>query len=468
MSHVVRQDIDALNAQIIVTLTADDYGKKIQDQIKKYSKNAQMKGFRPGKVPEGLIKKMYGKAFLVEIVNEGTSEQLNKFMESQKDTKFLGQPIMAQDQAQLSLSLDNPKDIITKFDIGIEPEFELEGLDKTTELSYYEVQISENLVDEEVARIRKQAATEQELQQIKYENDYITLGVTFNKDGEIKENSFGILAQDLTPEARKTLNTKFVGDKFMFNLYNLEQESTDDNVKTYFLGLAKDETAAELGTDFEIEIKQIMNRKEADLNQAFFDQYFGEGVVNNETQMREFVRRMLASQQYLSMVNSLLFRDFQNSMMEKNNIELPEAFLKRWLTTVDEKNTAEVVESGFEGFANNLKWSIVRRKIAERANIRITEEELQEYYRMRVRGYLGGQENAELENMLLERTMQDEKQWNDLIEDFITESVFGYARTQISLVPNPISAQDFDVLVAKLTGEGANVEELVAEEVDAE
>lgn len=472
MSHVVRQDIDALNAQIIVTLTADDYGKKIKDQIKKYSQNAQIKGFRPGKTPPSLIQKMYGKSFMVDIVNNEINEHLSKFMEAHKEVMFMGQPILSLEQEPMSLSLENPKDVVTRFDIGIEPVFELQGLDESTKLSFFDVQVPDSLVEEEVARIRKQAATEQTLNSIKYENDYITVNVVFEKDGETKENSFGILAQDLTEEARAVFNTKVVGNKFTFNLYNLEQESTDDNVKTYFLGLTKEDDVTELGTDFEIEIKSIMNRKEADLDQAFFDKYFGEGQVSSEEEMYKIIRQVIFQQQYLGTVEGLLFRDLQQVLMEKNPIELPQAFLKRWLMSVDKKNTPELVEADFDKFAENLKWTIIRRKIIAAANIQVTDEGLRNYYKMRVRGYLGGVENEQLENMMADRLMEDEKQFNDLLEDFLTDAAFNYARLKVELIPLPISAEEFKTLTAALSNKNNADEEgepleVVAEEIGA-
>lgn len=472
MSHVVRQDIDALNAQIIVTLTADDYGKKVKDQIKKYSQNAQIKGFRPGKTPPGLIQKMYGKSFMMEIINNEISERLNKFLEENRDTKLIGQPILAENQPSVNFSLDNMKDVVTTFDIGIEPEFELQGLDKSTELSYFEVQIPENLVDEEVARIRKESLTQRDLERIESENDYMTLAIEFEHNGETKSNSFGILAQDLTEEARNVFNTKVVGDKFTFNLYNLEQESTDDNVKTYFLGLMKDDDVTGLGTDFEINIQSITNRKEADLNQEFFDKYFGEGQVSNEEEMRTIIRRVIASQKYMGTVDVLLFQDLRKLLLERNAITLPEAFLKRWLRTVDKKNTPKLIAEEFDAFIKSLQWSIIRRKIVEAANVEVTHEGLRNYYKMRIRQYLGGVQNEQIEEMMADRTMADEKQVNDLVEDFLTDAAYSYARLNVTLKPTPISVEEFEALTANLRKENEAIEaeepqEVVAEEIGA-
>jgi trigger factor len=451
MSQVVRQDIDALNAQIIVTLSASDYGKKIQDQIKKYSKNAQIKGFRPGKTPIALVKKMLGKSFMIDIINDEVSEALTKYLETNKEFAYLGQPILAEKQEPMSLDIDNLKDVVTKFDVGLEPQIELQGLNKDTVLPFYSIIVDEELVDEEVRKIRKNSSTEHHLEQIESETDYISLTVVFSKDGEERDHTFGILAEDLTEDARALLDTKKVGDMFMYNLYNLENESTDDNVKTYFLGLEKNADVSGLGTEFELILKSITNRKVPELNQAFFDQYFGENAVTSEEEMRAVLRHSLVAQKYAGHIDALLFRNLQEMLIEKNSFELPEAFLKRWLLTADEKNTPQTIENEFDAFLANLRWTLIRRKIVELSKVKVTKEILLNYYKARIRSYLGGIENPEVENMLANRVMEDEKQANDLIEDYLTDVVFNYTRHHVTLVPDPISAEDFDAMIAKMT-----------------
>ncbi len=468
MSHVVRQDIDAVNAQIVVTLTADDYGKKIKDQIKNYSKNAQIKGFRPGKAPIEVIKKMYGKSLMVDIVNNEVSKHLHQYLDNNKDTAFIGQPIFSLDQEPMDLSLEAPKDVVVRFDIGLAPQFELQGLDKNTTLDFYDVLIAEEKIDEEVAKIRKDAATFYTLERIEADSDYISLRLSFEKDGETKNNSFGILAEDLTPEAREVLNTKQVGDTFTFNLYNLEQESTDDNVKAYFLGLSKEDDASALGTDFDLTVESISNRKEAELDQAFFDKYFGEGNVSNETDMRAVVKQAIVHNLYLPNVNSLIYRNLQQVLMDKNQLELPEAFLKRWLATTNEKNTPELLDEEFPHFIKSLKWSMIRQKIAEQGQIKVTDEELREFYKSRIRQYLGGNENKELEELLANQIMEDENKYNELLEDFLTNATFSYAASQVTLVPNPIEEVEFKALIAALSAKGQDAEsqEVLAEEIE--
>ena len=64
--NITRENIDELNGVIKLSIVPADYDAAVNDVLKDYRKKAQIPGFRPGKVPAGLVKKMYGKAVLLK------------------------------------------------------------------------------------------------------------------------------------------------------------------------------------------------------------------------------------------------------------------------------------------------------------------------------------------------------------------------------------------------------------------
>ena len=69
--------------------------------------------------------------------------------------------------------------------------------------------------------------------------------------------------------------------------------------------------------------------------------------------------------------------DIKKLALEKTEFALPEEFLKKWLLKVNEKTTEEQIEKEFDNFRKDLKWQLIRNKVARDNEIKITEEELQ-------------------------------------------------------------------------------------------
>ena len=82
--NITKENVDELNAILKITLDEEDYTERVEKVLKDYRKTATMPGFRPGKVPAGLIKKLYGTPVIVEEVNKLISESITKYMVDEK------------------------------------------------------------------------------------------------------------------------------------------------------------------------------------------------------------------------------------------------------------------------------------------------------------------------------------------------------------------------------------------------
>jgi trigger factor len=198
--------------------------------------------------------------------------------------------------------------------------------------------------------------------------------------------------------------------------------------------------------------------------------------------MREAIRRGL-SINFNGQADALLLRDIQDGLIAANTFDMPEGFLKRWLRTQNEKNTEESIEAGFDAFTQNLRWTLIRSKIAKSSNVEISDEDLINYYVARIRGYLGGMAgNDELIQSLVERVTKDEKQMSELYEEVLTEKTFEAMKSRVNIVDKPIGEEEFNSIMAAAQyeaakargelkeGDGAtdSAEEVEVEEVEAE
>jgi trigger factor len=450
MPTTVRHDIDALNVQLVITLPAEEYSKKVNKDINRYAQRAQIKGFRPGKAPVSLVRSMYGESFLMDTINNGIQEELNRYL-NENPINMLGQPILSEDQEKLSLSLDKPQDVVSKFDIGLAPVLDLKGLDKSTVVNTYEVAVDEEAFNKVVEDLSARMANRNPVEDSIQENDYVTFQI--EEIGGTIENQFSVLPQDLTESAQAVVYGLKKGDKFNYNPFNFENNSTDKHVKVHFLGIKESDNVSE-DARFELEVVDVVRVEKLTWGQAWFDKYFGEGVVTDEAEARQRVVETI-SEQHRSNIDALFFREVQDTLMANNDIQLPDAFLKRWLVVADEKNTPEAVEREYDAFAGNLRWSIIRSAIQRQGNISPTIDDMRAFYGQRLMGYLGGMNmpGINMDNFLKDmtnRVLNDEKQAQDLYDEVLSQQVFDFTRLAVSLNKKSVTADEFNAIIAEV------------------
>src|SRR5664279_943203 len=97
--NITRENIDDLNAVLKVKIEKADYEEKVETVLKDYRKKAAIKGFRPGMVPIGLVKKMYGRAVEIDEINKVVTENIQKYITDEK-LEILGDPMPKEDEKE--------------------------------------------------------------------------------------------------------------------------------------------------------------------------------------------------------------------------------------------------------------------------------------------------------------------------------------------------------------------------------
>ena len=121
--NITRENIDDLNAVLKVKIEKADYEEKVEKVLRDYRKKANIKGFRPGMVPIGLIKKMYGNAVKIDEINKAVSENIQKYLTDEK-IEILGDP-MPRTMIRKRLILKPRNDFDFSFELGLTPAFDL-------------------------------------------------------------------------------------------------------------------------------------------------------------------------------------------------------------------------------------------------------------------------------------------------------------------------------------------------------
>lgn len=460
MPEVVRTDIDRLNAVITVTIPRSDYEPKLEKELNKYRHSATLKGFRKGKAPLNMIKKLVGPSFLLDTINDLMSKAVTDFL-TEDDTPLLGQPMPSPDTAKYDFHLDKLEDYVFKFDIGLEPQIELQGLTPDTTLTQIELEVTDEMLNEELEHLRlrngESASIDEDIQM----EDMIELLLREYEGDDLKEggieNTAFILVKDMTEETQQIVLGLKKGDALRVDIRNLEPDRDDAFIREFFLGLGKD-SEQPFNDTFEAVIMDVKRVQPEEMNETFFDYYFGEGVVSNVAEAKDKLRQFY-KEQNAEKENDLFYGELQMYLFEKNPIELPDAFLKRWMLFSDEEATQQKVEAEYPNFSFSLKWSILRNKLFELLHIKSTRELVLEFYKDSVRRRYG-LDDAVLDQ-LAKPILNDEKMFNRYQDELLHKLMIEGVKNYVKVETKQVTSEEYKALVQSINERFERLREIV-------
>ena len=140
-----------LIAKIQIDIEKADYADEVTKALKDYQHKAAVPGFRQGKVPFGMIQKMYGASVTFDKLNKKVSEALNNHIIENK-IDAIGYPLP-------DLEKEQPADPETQetmsffFEVGLKPQVNVNLGDIT--MDYYNIKASEKELDATITRIQE-------------------------------------------------------------------------------------------------------------------------------------------------------------------------------------------------------------------------------------------------------------------------------------------------------------------------
>ena len=452
---ITQEKIADLKSLVKINLTKEDYEPKVNTAIKKLQKKADMKGFRPGMVPMPVVKKMYGNSVLAEEINNELNDQMWKYIQD-NNLNILGQPIPAPEQPLLDIDINNMQEVNFTYEVGHAPDFDLSYIDRGPTFTKYKIEVSEQMIDEEVERIRKRFAT-YEYPDTVGSNDILSLTIEeLNEDGSLKEGGVStvssIMADLMKPEHRADFLSLKKHESITKNAWDLMDRDREGIAKN-ILNLTDLTKMDEVGNSFKMTLNNITRSKSAEMDEAFFKKVYGEGGVTTETEMRDKIKGELES--YLDgQSDGFLVNDLYKGIMDHVDFPLPDDFMKRWLKVANEKKiTEEEIEKDYPKFSKQLRWDLITRRIIRENDIKNTAEELQERARMQtiqqLYGYglrdLGGDWIQEF----MDKQLKDKKYMDQVNDQLLTDKVMFAIKAKVKLDTKPISMEDFKAMADK-------------------
>ncbi|GAB3236507.1 trigger factor [Hymenobacter seoulensis] len=427
---------DQLNAILTVNLTEADYAPTVESKLKEYSKKAQIKGFRPGKVPVTLVRKMYGKGILVEEINGLLSKSVDDYIK-ENNLKILGEPL----PVPTDVDFDTQKDYTFQFELGLLPEFELPA-DQSVNVDRHKVELDENTLKETYEQLERQFGETSEPETAEA-GDYIS-GKLKKADEEGEGRVVLLPTNKLKNDADKFVGAK-TDDVISFDLKNAFDG--DAAAISSFSGMSKEEAEGVEG-EYTLTVGKIQRSAPAEFNQELFDKVFGKDIVTSKEDFDEKVRSTV-QENYDRESDNLVNRQIIDKMLESTTIEIPKEFFKKWLVRANNgKLTPEQVEEHYEDYEKELKWSLIRNKVVEAQELKVSNDEIVDRTMQKILGQFNMEMTPEMEESIrgfADNFLRQEngKNYVNEYEAILAEKVLENLRGKVVVNDNPISAEDF-------------------------
>lgn len=446
--NITRQNIDDLNAILKVEIVKIDYQDKVANVLKDYRKKANIKGFRPGMVPIDLIRKMYGKAIKIDEINKIVSENIHKYLTDEK-IEILGDPLPKTDEENI-INFETQEDFTFSFELGLAPAVDLK-ISKKDKVDSFDIIIDDKMKNDYADNYKRRfgefrkidSAGEKDI--LKGKIDAVDEKGELIENGIVAENS--TLAVDIIKD--DDIKNSFIGKKENEAItFNVRKAFPNDNEIAGLLQKKKEEVEG-LEGNFRFTITEISRFYPAEPGVELYNRIYGEGVVNNEEEFMKKIEEEIS----ISLKRETEFKlnqDLKKMIIERTDLPLPEEFLKKWLLRVNEKTTGEQIEKEFDSFRNDLKWQLIKNKIARDNEIKITEEELQKEsenitrYKFRQYGLFYATDE-QISNYARE-TLKREDDAKRIADKILEDKVLGNLRELVKLEDKKVTAEEFNKL----------------------
>lgn len=435
-----------VSAELTIRMEQADYEAKVNKSLKDFCQKAQMPGFRKGKVPMSLVKKMYGTQAKAEEVNKLLQDTLFNYIK-ENHVNMLGEPLGSEKQEPQDI--EKQDDFIFIFDIALAPEFSVE-LSAADTVDYYDILVDDEMITKQLDALRQQAGHPEDVEE--YADRDILRGTLaeLNEDGMPKEGGVVVETASLMPQYFKNEDQKkaFEGAKknqIVSFSPNVAYEGNETELSA-LLKVEKDDVKNHLG-NFSFEIHEISRFVPADLNEDFFEKVFGKDTVKNEEEARAKVKESIQNLQ-LNDSDYKFLLDVRAYLENKvGALEFPDELLKKIMKANNKDKGDDFVENNYAKSIEELKWHLIKEQLVKAHEIKVEDKDVKASAVQAARYQFAqyGMNNIPdeyLENYAQEM-LKNQEQVQGLVERCIDQKLTEVLKGVVTLNHKEISSQDF-------------------------
>jgi trigger factor len=370
-------ELNSSEKEVEIKLQYEEIKKDIDDEVRKQAKSIQMPGFRKGKVPLSMIKKMYGEG----LEYEASEKVANSFfwkIAQENQLKPIGQPTMT------DLKFEPEKDLTFKVKYETIPELNVNGY-KDLSFDIPDFSVKDEEIEKEIAYILNSNRILEDAEVIDSNNYIIDAEIFLTEtngsavpEPKPEKMQIDLSADGIAKEILENANGKKVGDSFNFSYKDEHKHKHEDGTeethkqeykyKVNVLGIKK-VVLPELTEEL---IKKVTKDK-----------------VSTESELREEIKKDIQGY-YDQRVEEMTRSKFVSEILKNNEFTPPQSLVKNileeYVKSEEEQakkskhpfNKEEAKTRLLKSAETEVKWFLVKNEIQKIENITITDDDLKE------------------------------------------------------------------------------------------
>ena len=439
---ITREQREVGTSVLKVVVGEADYGEAVDKALREYKRKVNVPGFRPGMVPMGVVRKMYGKGVVAEQAYKLASNSVFEYLQKE-NIDYVGDVIPSEEQGDFDF--DNNTEHEFMFEIGEAPKIEME-LTKDDKLTYnkikVEAEIFEAYKDNYLRRYGRLVDVE------KVEKDEALTVTLDNGDMRIEGAYLGLIS--MSDDERKPFEGKKVGDTMEIDVNEVYKSASQ---RASILQVKEDELES-INPKFTAEITQIRQFANPELNEEFFKMAFPDGKITSEAELDKYLNdevemEMGREADYLFTIR------VRNFLMEKAALQMPEAFLKRWLYTINEgKFSMEDIEKDFDAFLKMFTWNYIQKHFIQTYELTVSPEEIEaeakEFAKAQFAQYGMPSAPEEMITNFSKQILENKEQAQKIYEKLYELKVVEYVKSKIKVTNKSVTSEEFAKLAQEM------------------
>ena len=439
--QVTEINAQGLKREFQVLLAAHELEERLTTELSGMKDKVQLKGFRPGKVPVAHLRKVYGRSVMAEVVQNAVNEANRKIV-ADNDLKLALEPQVEfpTDQAEIEKALDAKADLAFKVALEVMPSFELADLSDVS-LKKLVAKPEDSEVDEALQRMAGQSRpfTERDEGAEAQDGDRVTIDFVGRIDGEEFEGGKGegidleLGSGSFIPGFEEQLVGAKVGDKRV--------------VKATFPEAYGAEHLAGKDAAFDVTVTKIQAPGEAKID----DEFAKSLGMDSLEKLREAIAKAIGGD-FEAASRRKLKKELLDALDGKYAFELPPSLVAQEFASVwaqveqdlkargksfaDEDTTEEKAQADYRKIAERrVRLGLVLAQVGERADIKVSDEEVNQALIARVRQFPGQ------EQQVWDFYRKNPQALAELRAPLFEEKVVDHVLGQVKLVEEPVSKE---------------------------